>query len=85
MPIHSLTINFSAQPSGWQRMRAVVEPHEDHRLIQFLLKPGANRKIIAIDDISIAAGHCDDIDEAFPPDYGPSVCSVDDGSVDGKI
>ena len=62
-------------------MRTVVELDDEYVYIIFQLVAGRAHKIIAIDDISIAAGHCNDIDEAFPPDYGPSVCSVDDNVI----
>ena len=58
---------------------------QSYATIQFWFTAGPQNKIIAIDDISIAAGHCDDIDEAFPPDNGPNICSVYASTDDGKI
>ena len=67
-------------------MRADVTLYGDEPYIQFVLKAGNADKIIAIDDISIVFGACDDIDDrAFPAAGGPSVCSVDKRTAGGKI
>ena len=66
-------------------MRANARLNGHPAYFDFLLMAGRNNKIIAIDDISVRIGKCDAIDAAFPPNYGPSVCSVDDSTDVGKI